>query len=330
MEKYKKFTDAATGINPFIQPAAPSVFRYLFAVPLLPVVLLVLLFGELIIVSLETLHALSALLGLSGALRILSIPLMYAVTRAQLLCLYTGTVKYSVSPASGKETDLPTLQNGDVVIVNLQSPLDVLALLATFPGTHFMYVFPAPLKETSQWAKSWTLHRYAAFAKIASGAPQRVQDNAVIAPHIDLSGLQRQAKTLGRVVCFFAEGTTSNGRGVLQLPYGLQMDGQPTIVGLTYSCDGVVTSTPVSLFKYVWRTVAITAMHWNRVDVTALRPSTVPPAPSSEASREWSLSIQHGVAKAASFQRLTHKSCKPLARTVLEKPDFIEQWKSYA
>ena len=280
MEKYRKFGDASTGINPFIAKggvgsgsgvvaaatggigsfssasAIPPMFVTVLAAVVFPIRLLVLLVVAAVLGVFDMLSRMMYTFGVGFAADLLLYPFIGILTRLWLLVAAGVVVRQRIYPIRGSTN--VTVENGakalddtigapkagDVVIANLVSPLDFLAITScgsilppflsgakpsvssSSPSFWRMpsclCVFIAHREPTvisfgpNPWQR-WQVFRHvmhSTTSQYLKGESRGLQTNEVI----DLTLIQRRAKRMGIPVLLFPEGTPSNGQGMLQCP----------------------------------------------------------------------------------------------------------------
>ncbi|EAN80200.1 uncharacterized protein TEOVI_000911100 [Trypanosoma equiperdum] len=233
MEKYRKFGDAATGINPFISMKTPTAFSTLFAAVLFPVrcVIAVVIMSLLFLV--DTFNYLFYLLpGLSSLSHLLFGGLQRGLLRGLLFSL--GNVSIARVPTSGSLSP----SAGDVVVANLQSVWDMCVIevaeqiplfVAAFyggkagsspekskkdeDGTLFV-MKPSPLQRWRVW---WHIYNTGTSTFLSTVADDSSNAHSGEALPIDITLLQRRCHRLGVPLVLFAEGSCTNGKGMLNI-----------------------------------------------------------------------------------------------------------------
>ena len=335
MEKYKRFTDAATGINPFVPlPRPSSVVATTVALVVAPLATLIGLLFLAVQVLLDELFVVFHAMFLGPVFGpLLYAPLTALCTRVCLLCFAHAFLRrhcYPPRAAVGRQDEPTAPAAGDVVFVNCQSALDALTAQAAFPARPLLFAAPHFATADGPHVGVWsTRSKVAAMAWIlrraAPPAVVKIDDAKV-----DFTATQAAAKKAGLVVAAFAEGATSNGKGVLRLPQVL-CAGAVHVAPATYANGAHTAPVPGQLgwLRALLRASAnaVFSPTGNRVDVTLLRPSMLPYVPTLHTA-EWTAALQgklccapHGV------YRGDRKALG--ASSALDKPGFLELWDSY-
>jgi hypothetical protein len=369
MEKFKRFTDRATGVNPFTpryNSTAASRIVNGFFLPI-RVVLAVLVFALILLV--QPLTMLLRSVGLAALSVALPGPLLVYLHRTLLGLLFHVVLDRSWYPAkpSASAFDLnPTLAGegtaagkkikatddtsgtpkpGDVIVANLQSPLDALVLEALYPtGTSaFQYVFPQFQQDSETKKVSLTpvvkYGKIAAMNYIFSGCASEVTQkqlevagaSAIANFNLDVSGLQAIAKKQGAVLVLFAEGTPTNGRGLLQMPC-VRCESTLHLVGLSYTSPNVTLPLASDFFSFVYRAssgLGVLGMFSGLTTcrVTQVRPSSIPP-PQSVFSTMWSEEVRTVLSKGISARDRAQPCLALQSGSLIEKQAFYEHWEA--
>jgi hypothetical protein len=350
MEKYKRFTDVATGINPFTGPSTsdPSLPRRLIAALLFPFAFFIALICGFCFFALRTI----AYVLWSAGLTVIATPLHWIAVKTFVSVLYGGfafgRITSNLYPAvrsslSTKNDVASRPAPGDVIIVNSQSPLDILALQMAYPATALQFCFPTvavvlpgdttrtDLPDREAIVTHLNLANAMSYV-LQWSRPSPSPDRPPSLPPVrdfDISATQRQARKSGTVVVFFAEGTTTNGRGILSLPrMMLESSQQLHIAALSYTnaYHALVLPSGSGLLAWSFRCLAVSLGRQGGVDVAIVRPSHIPPLPSAF-NAEWSSALQSRLALAASFNRPLDTPCRPLASTATDKRFFLAYWR---
>lgn len=384
MEKFKRFTDPPSGINPYVprlQASAVARVSTFVCFPLRPVLALpfvVLLFVADFLVLVLRLVGLTvvanAVVGPPRAFLLRGLLWAMAGLALKRRCFpprpFAGAAAAADAlPGTVAATDEPPVPKpGDVVLCNCQSTVDVLALEALFPekAVPFRFVFPkraegstekiAFTQCTSVWAAmSHVAHMSRAADTMAAGDGS-VSDTPVAAPtplskvfqqpvaapaggaqmvtpfslcNADLVPLQERALADGVALVVFAEGVTTNGRGLLAFP-SIRCRERLHLVTLQYDASSVPTVVPASLMSDLFRmpmggsALGLLGMP-SGCHGTIVRPSVVPPA-QTVFSPVWSNDVRSVMCRAA----CSHNSqvlCKALSVSVDEKHAFQKHWK---
>ena len=201
MEKFRLFTDKATGINPFTPVRGLDriswgrfILGLLISIFTFPLVLIV----ESTICLYESLYSIFALLGLSIIVKLIIGPIQYLMVRLYLILLHhtfwSGSTtsypknarpkilrEYSPKGNFDGASDEWQPTPGNVFICNCQSPIDVLIVQRIFWSTPLVFAFPASKEESHQHTPGvwWTAFRHSAMfhsLKATSIASQRVEN----------------------------------------------------------------------------------------------------------------------------------------------------------
>lgn len=253
MEKFRTWGDAATGINPFVFPVdeLSIATRIVHVWVLFPVRVVLAVILLLLLFILDTVAHLLRVVCLSVVPRYTLAPLATVVTRGVLWLLAGGlSTRFRILPpkpaaAVVKDDTLKAPKAGDLILCNLQSPLDVLAIRCALPtiyssngsewagamerGAVFAFYDPvggaagAPLADFCpspfQMFKAARFIRHLAKPEVIRRMDQPgLTSSLAEVPPIQIDVLQRRAVKLGVPVILFAEGTTTNGKGILPFP----------------------------------------------------------------------------------------------------------------
>jgi Acyltransferase len=245
MEKFRSTADPSTGIHPFIPARDPTglLRRVVCLVVLFPVRVCFLLLGVSVTFCVAGFGALVA--AVSGVLARPFFRVGHAVgLRAVLLGL--GVWRYS-SPALERPRSRVSVQgahptHGDVVFCNHASYMDPIYLACAYSPTFVLVNEAGVCVRVTLWQ---------ATQQALSGAlvaPQERRDDVPTLAELAKSCEQRRA---GPVVVF-AEGTTTNGSGVLSFAsQGMQVRDVATFaLGISYSPSRAETHTVGSGLKH--------------------------------------------------------------------------------
>lgn len=251
MEKYRAFADAPTGIQPFIASVRGPKKTLPLTIIMFPIRLILFLFFFLLLVIIDTVRYIFYALYLQIIPRLLLIEVLTRLCLRGLFFFLGHIIPTLISaPGFGQragEADGPVLQRGDIIAANLQTPWDAMVLEAALglsyyaiaipvyrpargvsPSQHrtaHVKVFlPSPLQRWRVWshlcweANSTTHLTWQAAAMEDHQA--HAYDVEELSPSILNVGLEAQyaANRAGVPLIYFLEGTTSNGKGVLQAP----------------------------------------------------------------------------------------------------------------
>lgn len=218
MEKYREFGDKATGINPFTAVIAPKPWGLASAAVMFPLRLFFCTAFALLLFVTDCLawplHVLR--LGLIGA--VLLGPLQRLWLRGGLFFAgHVGVVRREGGP---RDRDLP--RGGDLLFANLQSVWDAPVLEVALGLTCYAVAFPVPAScggwdvkvfgpsPWQRWAVAGHIRRTGTLDYVTAAAAAAGGKGAAVA---DLAAAQCKYSRVP--VVFFAEGTCSNGKGVL-------------------------------------------------------------------------------------------------------------------
>ncbi|EPY26758.1 hypothetical protein STCU_06094, partial [Strigomonas culicis] len=265
MEKYRKFSDAATGVNPFLTQRVPSALGRFLSPIMFPCRLLflfvfatLLLLVEAVLVYGLCYNLLGRLCGCMEAAEAVYTYSGLGLLREGLLLrgffFFLGHVlPVKIDPMMYSTGAVPpskrnSINGGDIVFCNSQSVWDFMVLevilkkpflavaFPTPPAGFFASPPPSPSAETVQLFLPGALQRYHVWRHIhRSNTLPYVQalarwqretldssshaDAAPHKPYVDVAlAAQCRARQLRVPLVYFAEGTATNGRGVLQLP----------------------------------------------------------------------------------------------------------------
>ncbi|RNF23950.1 acyltransferase [Trypanosoma conorhini] len=237
MEKYRKFGDAATGINPFVLVQSPTTLSVATAAAVFP---LRLAGAVLLLPLLFLLDALAYVFflvpGTSCVVRLLLAPCQRALLQGLLLTAGNLGVARE-SPPAVAVADAATPAAGDVVVANMQSAWDMcvlevagrlpLCVVAFYAGGAaadakkadgdgpLLVLGPSPLQRWRVW---WHIYGTGSieFLRAAAAADGGGGSGGRNEPVVDLTALQRRCERLGVPLVFFPEGSCTNGKGMLR------------------------------------------------------------------------------------------------------------------
>uniref|UniRef100_A0A7S1L9E4 Phospholipid/glycerol acyltransferase domain-containing protein n=1 Tax=Neobodo designis TaxID=312471 RepID=A0A7S1L9E4_NEODS len=346
MEKYKRFTDPATGINPFVPSVSVAVGtgRSILALIAAPALAISALIAAVVYAVFGALPY--ALLGsLASPLHFVAVKLAGHILLASAAWLKLSVVPYptrasAIGGGNGKNELSP--RAGDVVFANLQSPLDPLVLQMAFAWRPLAFVFPRGTTDPSDVADADSVFvessltaamaRTLRLTTAAASFDGPATSSKPLRP-LDVAPLQRKATRSGRTLVVFPEGATTNGRGLLRMPACVcSPDHELFLAGVAYgnvAHPAPVVSPAASLAGWLFgHCLAWSVGAPSTVDVAVVRKSHRPPVPSAFAG-DWAASLQAKLGQAVSFNRPTDKPCRPLASSAYDKERFLCQWGQY-
>jgi 1-acyl-sn-glycerol-3-phosphate acyltransferase len=373
MEKFRLFTDKATGINPFTPVRGLDkiswgrfILGFILFIGTFPLILII----ESFICLYESLYTIGAVVGVQFVCRWLLGPIQYLMTRLYLIIFHhtfwSGSattfpknprLNLLKSQKSDLKDDEPLpfssqLAPGSVVVVNCQSPVDVLVLQRLFWSTPLIFAMPAGEEEGANkhteglW---WSAFRHTTFLRLLSSTaiPSKRIKN------VDVRPLQRLGAKIGRPVILFAEGTTSNGKSVLQLPETITLEGNlcdsMSLAGITYMNSAAVNATiPQAAFPFTVRVLGESILSGgNGIDCSISRPSVLaalaeqdpenilvsePTAEVAKITSGKSIigvkgdALQKALADTVSFERLSSQPCRVVSSSTEDKFKFYDMW----
>ncbi|RNF09359.1 acyltransferase [Trypanosoma rangeli] len=252
MEKYRKFADAATGINPFALVRSPTTLSLVIAAALFPLRLAgaLLLLLPLLFVLDVLVYAFFLVPGMSCVSRLLLAPCQRGLLRGLLFAGgnlgLTRESPKTVAMANAAGRDAAPAA-GDVVVVNMQSPWDMCVLevagllprciVAFYVGgaattttagasakktdddgsssDGLLVVGPSPLQRWHVWWHIYgtgTVEFLRAAAACGGSGAGNSGHNGSV---VHLTRLQQRCERLGVPLIFFPEGSCTNGKGML-------------------------------------------------------------------------------------------------------------------
>nr|CCD17698.1 unnamed protein product [Trypanosoma congolense IL3000] len=225
MEKYRKFGDASTGINPFISMQTPTTISMVVSAFVFP---LRCVFAVGFVLLLLVVDAFAYLFFVVPGLSFVSHQLIAKLQRLLVRCLLFGLGNICV--VQGDTPRLVAPSAGDVVVANLQSVWDMFVIEVAGRLPLFVVAFyaggavpprstgkkevgslivmePSPLQRWRVW---WHIYNTGSLAFLRAAASG---DGGTVP--LDVTALQKRYRRLGVPLVLFAEGTCSNGKGVL-------------------------------------------------------------------------------------------------------------------
>lgn len=351
MEKFKRHADAATGVNPFVTTEQPGAVSVGLQCLLFPFRMLVAAVLAVVILILEMpLHAMRKI-GLGAVAAVVLHPVLALLVRLQLLAACNMLVLSKPFPPrpsasvcgsgpSARDDAQGSPRPGEVVVCNMQSPLDLLAIMSLGVAGGWsmptcLVAFPLPDGTTMEMKPSpfqklkvlrhvlWTGAE--AFFRIAEQRSQRGGDGAL---RIDVALLQQRARRMRCPLLYFAEGTCGNGRGLLAFPT-FACEGPLHLVALHYSSQQVHTVTKDRAMggsKFLFRIGAGVRGLFGFQTCTALllRSSGVPAADATY-SDAWANALRSKLCAALTAQD-SRSGCKPVASGFAQKGAFVRHW----
>ncbi|WWC69859.1 uncharacterized protein I206_103802 [Kwoniella pini CBS 10737] len=253
MEKYSKWRDPGTGIQPFLPVTAPKTISPIFIALLGPFAVLtsiirISLLGIIFLLHLILVEGVSLLLiPIPPLHRLVSSSFTAFTCRAALAFMgYWWITTDTYSPKRGKNgvSQISKVQpkKGDLIITNWTSYVDVLYLAFRYNPTFIIPIFSPIFPESHELKSKTGRHTGTGSAQIniLSNSPQPecigYQSIPLISllirtgnlPSTELPGTAKYFKTLkearrkeNKPIVFFPEGTTSNGRSLLKFPEGI-------------------------------------------------------------------------------------------------------------
>lgn len=250
MEKFSKWRDPSTGIQPFLPIAQPQLAPAIKLL-LFPLTTAFGLLESLLLVVITLIHV---ILVDGACLIFIPVPPLYRLVSklftASTCRLALGVMGYywiTTELVSGKKSAKNVSQTnrspraGDLIITNYTSQIDILYLAYRYNPTFLLPTF-APLELTT--SQSTGRHTGTGSANISSSQAQPdflgytpipllnllartgslppTEEVLAAGSYKTLKGARRGEK---RVVVLLAEGTTSNGRAVLKFPEGVLEEG---------------------------------------------------------------------------------------------------------
>ncbi len=385
MEKFRLFTDKATGINPFTpirgldKISWPRFFLgLLILIGTAPLILVI----ETAMCGYESLYTVFALFGAQIVVKLLLGPIQWIMTRLYLILMHHTFWPGTTSPFPKNprkqllreqnpkttnpddEASSDSVKAGSVIIVNCQSPIDVLVLQQVFWSTPLIFAFPVdassiPDKQQQQTPGAyWTAFRQTAMLRILSS-------NAIPSTRIDkvdIRALQRLGKKIKRPVVLFGEGTPTNGRSILQFPNrvvveGDLADGAVTLCGITYANANAVNATiPQVAAPFFVRVLGESVFSGgNGINFVLSRPSALVQMQQADPenvkridlssqknqnnhAEEVKLTtskivseikgdaLQQCLADCVSFERISSQPCRCVSLSTEDKTKFYEMW----
>jgi len=284
MEKYRKFADPATGINPWLPPKSKTsglvlVLKFIYG----PILVLLRLPFVLLLTSLLFLYhgLLRNLIVIKGLKR--GIDLMVNFVLFRTILLISGFYRFNCNlNFFAKDTSkIPRMHSGEIILCNQTSPIDVLYFsYLTSPVFVKLIYQPKPLGTQALFAPL----SFKQSLKYAFSSYFRMPVRGDEAKAEGLSGLDLKSlgelctnEKRGPIVIFF-EGAMTNGAGILELnefvgeelrQYGISSKKNQMLFSLKYG-DGQ-TST---IRSQVWQYILNLANVYNSVDVTLVTAKT--------------------------------------------------------
>ncbi|KAI8642361.1 hypothetical protein BD408DRAFT_443562 [Parasitella parasitica] len=244
MEKYSRWRDAGTGIQPFLPPVPPrtdssllitlSNVIHIIVGPIQGIIKLVLI-GLVTLLYILSVHVIGTLLTPAAPLKRIWSRLFSAICLRLVLFLsgffHIKTETVSIRKSRGsKGVESPNIKHGDVIVANWTSYIDIIYLASRFnPVFTQVFMDTKKIKVVSLWEAI----RLA--GKIPESKPLS-QDSLFTVQELSL----KAKKGNWGPIIVFAEGTTTNGRALLKFApvfedYKLnQKDGNFQIMAFKY------------------------------------------------------------------------------------------------
>lgn len=257
MEKFHKFGDAATGIQPFITVVDPTRVGRLVAMLVFPLRLLVAAVLLLLLTATDLVAYLLYVCFLSLLGRLVVAPLQRLWLRGLMLVLGHVRVQRDAGAAARtRRESRPPLRvqpgAGEVLFCNLQSPWDPAIVEMTLRLPYYTVVLPPGGAAGSLGVvQPGPFHRWQVWRALRQSNTRAYLQRAAAQDGVtlDLCSLQTASSV---PLLVFAEGTCSNGKGILSMP--------PLLVrGPSDSCR-----VPVADITYDTPAIAtaVTTGHW--------------------------------------------------------------------
>ncbi|EAN93251.1 hypothetical protein C3747_128g12 [Trypanosoma cruzi] len=250
MEKYRKYGDAATGINPFVLMRTPTTFSVVVAAVLFP---LRLTGALLFLTALVVLDVVAYFFFLIPGMSCVSWCLLAPCQRELLRCLLFALGNVGITRASPRATAVANAAGGDatpvagdVVVVNMQSVWDMcvlevagrlpLCVVAFYIGgaagansggdankkktdhdsrhDTLLVMEPSPFQRWRVW---WHIYHTGSLEFLRAAAGGDCGDyKSNTEPVLHLAALQQRCERIGVPIVLFAEGSCTNGKGMLR------------------------------------------------------------------------------------------------------------------
>jgi hypothetical protein len=350
MEKFRRFGDVATGVNPFVSPT-PKLS--LAALALAPLRIICVVVVSIVLFVVDSLAVGLRVLGLATVDEV-TLPRVTTVLRRlwmrALASLAVQCSAFPARPAAPHDIVVP-VSWGDVVLANLVSPFDAMLAEEVAHPYRPMFVFVAHSCRASQPeitcldfgpTQRWRAMKFIFKMTERSGrfidisAKESGELNPAASLPIDLADIIKRAKATRSVAVVFAEGATSNGKGILPFP-ALFCSAQPASHALHLANFKYSSPRYVRVIDDVpWWVFALAAggsrlFFGEAAAITAARPSALslisnsseaslklrlPPLP----SMEWTQAVRERLAA------VSGGGCRAVAVGVLQKRAYAAYW----
>lgn len=281
MEKYTKFADKATGINPFVPPKSTRSFlskalKFIYG----PILILIRLPCLLVIFFMLYLYHnyLKNLILVKELRRMINLFINLVLFRVVLFFLGYYTFKSQKHTLSNY--NIPNMGSGFIVLSNHSSPIDIIYLSYIMSPTFAKVIYRSDKKEIYLSPLDFMQSLKLAFNLRGTAPITADEDSYTKIPYkklntTKLGELQYNEKE-GPIVIFF-EGVTTNGEGVLEINedlaqeiynYKSKYSREPVLVSFKYHDQ---PSTTVS--NPFWTILSLMANLYNSVTISMTIPS---------------------------------------------------------
>jgi hypothetical protein len=359
MEKFKRHTDKATGVNAFVPKYSSSGATRMINGLFFPFRIVFLLACGILLLLVNPIAGAFRAIKLHAVANALPGPFLFLIHRLALFSAVhvavakqtfpakaaTGTLEGDSTAKRGHDDAPRKPSPGDVIFSNLLSPVDPFVLQSLYVGQcplHFVFPVPKATDRVELEAKvctgpleaaQWILAGCGWGQKATGPAADKLRSSTAsdwAELTLDLSRIQEDAKRTGAAVVCFPEGVATNGRGVLGFP-SIRCESRVHAVALQYTSGNIPQPIPTTLTSFLFRAssgLAPVGMLSAPTEcrVVQLRPSSVPP-PQSIYSSVWSDDLRTAMVKAMNTQRdLGYSIVSLTSSSALERVAFQEHW----
>ncbi|KAI9490637.1 hypothetical protein BDB00DRAFT_875101 [Zychaea mexicana] len=296
MEKYSRWRDAGTGIQPFLPPVPPrtessllltlsNAVHYIvgpiqglvkLALVLVLSLLHFLMSKVLGIIMVGPLHRIWSRIWSTLFLRLILFASGFFYIKTETISLRRGSSRRNTS---NNANQTGSVKSGDIIVANWTSYIDVIYLAYAY-GPVFTQVYPqGQVRRISFWKA----------LRLCTKMPASMQEET--GPVCSVRDLAQQAKANGwGPVVVFPEGTTSNGRALLKFApvfktfQPSERDGRFHVLSFRYEYRNLPPTYTVG--NQFWHFCKLCSQFYNTLSVKRLASDDVPCNPAMTSSQE--------------------------------------------